>query len=259
MKHLYKITLIIAAIFIAKTAFPYDRIGHRIVAQIAEDNLTAAAKKQLETIIGKNGLTAGANWADDIKSDHAYDHASKWHYYNIEGNYSPAKLDSIFVAGTKTRNNVLFAIDSLITVLKKNKNDVVALKFLIHFIGDMHQPLHLGQAKDLGGNLIKVKWFKDSVNIHSVWDSQLINMEQLSFTEYAQYLEDASQYSQMKLKSKDLLFSFKQSYAICRKIYNYNYSSLNPYSYKYNFSNDLNGMLVLGGYQLSAILNEIYS
>jgi hypothetical protein len=251
--------VLLLSFFTNKAAYAYDRTGHRIVAQIAEDNLTTNAKKQIQAILGKNGLTANANWADDVRSDHKFDYSTKWHYFDTDGKCPIAKSDSLFYVGTKSGNNLLFAIDSLIKVLKNNKNDVIALKYLIHFIGDMHQPLHLGHAADLGGNKIKVKWLKDSVNLHSVWDTYLINMEQLSFSEYAQYLLDSNRSSSLRIKSSNLLFSFKLCYTLSQKVYEYNYANLNAYSYKYTFAPEMNDLLLLGGFQLSAILNEIYT
>ena len=72
---------------------------------------------------------------------------------------------------------------------KSTKEDkIIALKFLVHLIGDLHQPLHVGNGKDRGGNDIKVKWFGEATNLHNVWDEKLINLQELSYTEYSNYL-----------------------------------------------------------------------
>ena len=65
----------------------------------------------------------------------------------------------------------------------------IALKFLVHLIGDLHQPLHVGKKSDRGGNKIKVKWFGEETNLHQVWDSKMIQLQELSYIEYSDYLQ----------------------------------------------------------------------
>ncbi len=239
--------------------YAFDKTGHRIIAQIAAYALKPQVKYRIESILGKNGLVHNANWADEVRSNHTFDYAVKWHYFSVDSNYSSSELDSVFRCASMTKNNLLFAIDSLVHSLRKNRKDTIALRFLIHLVGDLHQPLHLGKSIDQGGNSIRIKWFNDSITVHALWDSHLINIEQLSYSEYSKFLFEMKQYSDIRLRSSNLLFSFKESYRVSRKIYGYDYSNLNAYSYHYIFSSDLNRLLILGGYQLSSILNEIYS
>jgi hypothetical protein len=65
----------------------------------------------------------------------------------------------------------------------------LALRFIVHLVGDLHQPLHVGKCCDRGANDVKVTWFGKPTNLHAVWDSQLVDDEQLSFTELAAKLE----------------------------------------------------------------------
>ncbi len=64
----------------------------------------------------------------------------------------------------------------------------LALKFIVHIVGDVHQPLHAGNGEDRGGNDVKVRWFGEETNLHSVWDSKLIESRNLSYTEYSHWL-----------------------------------------------------------------------
>ena len=64
----------------------------------------------------------------------------------------------------------------------------LALEYILHIVGDVHQPLHAGNGDDRGGNDVKVRWFGDETNLHSVWDSKLIDSRNLSYTEYARWL-----------------------------------------------------------------------
>lgn len=237
----------------------YDKTGHRIVAQIATNNLTSKARNEIEKVLGRNGLVNYANWPDEIKSNPAYNYTSKWHYYDLDKDFTAQELDVEYQNALSSKNNLLFAIDSLTTALKKNKKDSLALRFLTHLIGDLHQPLHVGRTSDLGGNRIRIKWFNDSINLHMLWDTYMINIEQMSYSEYATYLSDAGNFKQLKAESTDVKSAFKRSYFLSRKVYNYPYDGKNAYGYYFNFSTDVKEELTRGGCLLANILNSIYA
>jgi hypothetical protein len=252
-------TLSFLCLLVWQPAKAYDKMGHRIVAQIATLNLTPRARTEIEKVLGRNGLVYYANWPDEIRSNPAYNYTSKWHYFDVEKDCTSEELDTEYNKALSTKNNLLFAIDSLTTALKKNKKDSLALRFLVHLIGDLHQPLHVGRASDHGGNLIKIKWFNDSINLHSLWDTHMVNMEQMSYTEYAAYLSDAGNFQKLRSESTNVKSAFKRSYFLSRKVYNNPYDGRNAYGYYYNFSPDVKELLTRGGCLLANILNTIYS
>src|SRR5690606_22393915 len=90
-------------------------------------------------------------------------------------------------------NNIYNTYLSIKEKAKQKNNDLQTQKeylyFIIHLIGDAHQPMHVSRAEDLGGNKIEVEFFGEKDNIHRVWDSRLIDYEKYSFTEYAQILD----------------------------------------------------------------------
>jgi hypothetical protein len=258
----YASAIVIKSIFCLMIWQPvkaYDKTGHRIVAQIATKNLTQKARTEIEKLLGRNGLVNYANWPDEIRSNPAYNFTSKWHYINIDKDLTSEELDAEYTNALSTKNNLIFIIDSLTTALTKNKKDSLALRFLVHLIGDLHQPLHTGREADLGGNRIRIKWFNDSINLHVLWDTYMVNMEQLSYTEYATYLSDAANFQKLKSESTDVKSAFKRSYFLSRKVYNYPYDGRNAYNYYYNFSPDLKELLTRGGCLLANILNKIYA
>ena len=75
-----------------------------------------------------------------------------------------------------------------------NSTKATALAFLVHLVGDIHQPLHVGKNRDLGGNKITVLFFSEKANIHSVWDSRIIEHENLSYTEFAHFIDKKRPY-----------------------------------------------------------------
>ena len=69
------------------------------------------------------------------------------------------------------------------------ENKALALKFIAHIVGAVHQPLHAGNGDDRGGNDVKVRWFGDETKLHAVWDNRLIDSRSLSYSEYSRWLE----------------------------------------------------------------------
>jgi len=118
-----------------------------------------------------------------MRSDPAWHHASPWHYVNIGDD------ETYETAQKNPEGDVVEAIQRLTGVLRDSQatpqDKVVAVKFLVHFVGDIHQPLHVGRHDDQGGNTIQVQWFGAPSNLHKVWDEQLIEAQKLSFSEFA--------------------------------------------------------------------------
>ena len=110
--------------------------------------------------------------------------ATPWHYVTLNGiiyDHAPAEGDAL--EALNHYRDVLR--DPRATLAEKQ----TALRFIVHLVGDLHQPLHVGKCCDRGGNEVKVKWFGRDLNLHSVWDSALVDEEQLSFTEMAAKLD----------------------------------------------------------------------
>jgi nuclease S1 len=148
--------------------------GHRVVAVIAQANLTPAARAQVDALLGPlNSMAAVSSWADDTRFD--YPETGPWHYIDI-----PLDANSINMATECPQGNcVIGKIEEYEGVLKdSHANEAdrrVALKFLIHFVGDLHQPLHCEDHNDKGGNMVQLAFFGQPSNLHSVWDSGILN------------------------------------------------------------------------------------
>ena len=185
-----KIILLASALLMVKHTFSWGLMGHRIIGEIAQQHLTKKAKKELQKLIGKETLAQWSNWPDFIKSDSAWNHASPWHYVDLPGHLEKEK----FIQELKKLpgENLYTQIQAMMAELKEKSLPVekrkVALYFLIHLVGDLQQPLHVGRDEDAGGNKIVVYWFEKKTNLHTVWDSMLIEFQQYSYTEYAKLL-----------------------------------------------------------------------
>ena len=240
------------------SGFAYDATGHRIVADIAYKNLTPKAKSAVDKLLGKQGIVFESTWADEVRSDNQYKYSYQWHYQNLKDSMTNADLEKLMKNPTSEGEHLFFAIDQMKTRISKDKNDVEALKFLVHFMADFHQPMHLGRAADLGGNKTEVKWFGKTINMHSLWDSYMIESQGYTYSEYSNYLQNKFEKQSTKLKQETLLQSLYAVYGVRNKILYYNYADTNNYHYTYLLSDSLDEMLYRGGIQLAKVLNELY-
>ncbi|MXO60218.1 S1/P1 Nuclease [Altererythrobacter salegens] len=167
--------------------------GHRIVAQIAQDNVSGQTRARIEQILGHEQLPEGATWPDEQRSSpdvFLNKTTYPWHFVTLaqpneaaEDLVHPPEGDAVTAIERFTR--------TLRDPAASQGDKAVALRFLVHIIGDLHQPLHVGKDGDRGGNDVKVLWldFPVQKNLHWVWDEGMIEKQGLSFTEYADRLE----------------------------------------------------------------------
>jgi hypothetical protein len=240
-------------------AFCWGLTGHRIIAEIAENHLSKKAKKELRKLIGRETLAWWANWPDFIKSDSNWRHASPWHYVDLPGHISK---DSFLVQLRNLPGKTLYTqIPAMIAQLKDKSQSIEqrrsALAFVIHLIGDLHQPLHVGRSDDEGGNKITVYWFNEKTNLHSVWDTYLINNQQYSYTEYSHLLDIAGKEQVIGWQNSSLDDWFYESHQLSDIIYDSapNESKLS-YNYNFQFQQMLNDQLLKGGIRLAKVLND---
>lgn len=253
--------LLAVILFSTQQVFSWGVTGHRVVAEVAQQHLSKRAKKEIEKLIGRESLAWWANWPDFIKSDSTWNDASKWHYVDLPGHIGK---DS-FVAALKKLpgKNLYTQIQDMMRQLRDKDLPIeqrkIALYFLIHFMGDLHQPLHVGRDEDQGGNKVVVYWFDKKTNLHSVWDSELINFQQYSFTEYARLIDIAQKEQVKEWQSSSLEDWFYESHTLADSIYEAspNESKLS-YKYNFKFQHTLDGQLLKGGIRLAAVLNEVF-
>lgn len=257
-----KIILVAAIISLPCSTMAWGILGHRIVGQIADGYLSRHAQKEIAAILGTESIAMASNWPDFIKSDPSYSYLSPWHYINLKPG-----LDSIAVKTFLDADSAVDAYVKLNFIVQQLKNadlphdtQVLYLRLLIHIVGDLHQPLHVGRADDQGGNKIKVLWFRDTVNLHQIWDDRLINYQQLSYTEYATAINHPEKWQISAWKSETIGDWIWSSYRMAEKIYADIKQPYQKLEYRYNFDyvETLNTQLLKGGIHLAALLNDIF-
>jgi len=251
----------IGLLLISLSSFAWGLTGHRVVAEIADHYLNRKARRNLERVLGDESLAMAANWADFIKSDPHYAYLNSWHYINFKSGLSFQQLQQ--QTEHDTVGNAFNKLNWLIGELHKETLTLdqkrMYLKLLIHIVGDIHQPMHTGRPEDLGGNRIKLYWFNTPTNLHRIWDEQLIDFQQLSYTEYVKAINYATREEQHKWQQGGIDTWLYESYQLSEKLY----AEIRPeekLSYRYNFDNIdiLNKQLLKGGIRLAKILNDIF-
>jgi hypothetical protein len=166
----------------------WGQTGHRVIADIAEARLSPAAKQGIQAIIGHETLTRISTWPDEIRSDpdEKFKHTFAWHFIDIPDGQTVAS------ARRSPHGDALYALERMEKTLRSDSatrgQKRYALSFLVHLVADIHQPLHVGNTRDRGGNLCMVRYFGEPTNLHAVWDAGLIDTLKLSYSEYARFL-----------------------------------------------------------------------
>jgi S1/P1 Nuclease len=264
MKRQVKNILLIGFLFfIPFSAMAWGLLGHRVVGQIADAYLSKRAKKEIVAILGNESVAMSSNWADFIKSDPTYGYLGPWHYVNFKAGLTENEVKTYLASDTAT--DAYVKINWLTAQLKNRsllsqENKVFYLRLLIHIVGDIHQPLHVGRPDDRGGNSIKVLWFNNPHNLHQVWDEKLIEMQDLSYTEYSNSINFSTKEQRNAWQAEPLADWFWQSYQIAEKIYADVKQPEEKLGYGYNFKyiGIANQQLLKGGVHLAGLLNEIF-
>ena len=276
MKSRLGVSLAAFAMMIAPSpAFAWGKTGHRVVAAIADTQLSGLARAHIQELLGYGeSLDEAATWPDEMRSAPQpfwQKAATPWHYVTLNG---------IIYDHAPPEGDALEALNHFRTVLKDPKASLadkqLALRFIVHLVGDIQQPLHVGKCCDRGGNDIKVRWFGKPTNLHAVWDSQLVDDEQLSFTEMSAKLE-------RHISNRDLIGWWdinprdwiSESAQYREQIYAAIPPAKKPegkkktkgaealpdlsYSYVYKFTPLMEQRLKQAGVRLAAYLNDVYA
>lgn len=181
------VATLLVSIATPSPALAWGKEGHRVVAAIADNYLGPKARGAVRQILGTETLVEASNWPDFMRADPDefwQKAASPWHYVTVEG--------AAYTTAPPTGDAVT-ALQRFVKIVRDEKAPLkdrqLALRFIIHIVGDLHQPFHAGNGKDRGGNDVKVTWFGKPTNLHSVWDGEMVDEEGLSFSELAKQLD----------------------------------------------------------------------
>ena len=269
MKKLIALLLLFAVVSTQLAA--WGPKGHAIVADIAQSRLTPLARKNLQTLLGQESLASISTWADQVRKerDESYD----WHFVDIPkdaAGFSEQRdcfrpQDQHKNAQTDHQNCVVDRIEIFSRILADEKassaDRLEALKWVVHFVGDLHQPLHaIDEAR--GGNDVKLPVFGSpkcgdyDCNLHWVWDTLLLEHTGLSEEDYVQRLNrliDQQHLAQQAAgKPEDWA---NESHLEARQIVDPRPAMIDEQYYQSHI-NLVDKKLALAGLRLAAVLND---
>jgi hypothetical protein len=247
--------LVLFACFLWVDSSAWGVTGHRATGLIAEQYLNAKAKKRIRQILEQESLAMVSTWMDEIRSDSTYNYTTDWHWTTIPdgGRYEDVE--------SNPDGKVIMMIEKFIKELKSGKLTVKQqseyLKMLVHMVGDIHQPLHVGKPGDRGGNNVKVKWAGDDSNLHRVWDSDMIDDTKLSYTELAASLGKPNAETVKKWQRTSVREWAKESMALRPQVYDIGKGNL---GYRYSYVNmpSVRERILKAGVRIAGLLNQIY-
>jgi hypothetical protein len=254
-----RFTLILIAL-IAQNSWAWGPQGHMVVAQVADNNLSAPAKKAVAKLLSNQTLSDVANWADSIKSNPDWVHTKPWHFLDLADGEDYATVEH------SHDGDVVEAITEMVKALKDQRTTPEeksnALKFIVHFMGDIHQPLHIGRPDDRGGNDFRVVFEGRKTNLHALWDSIMIMKSPMDHVQYAKWLE-TNTFVTAPYDIPELTFSSIIGECMDARKSVYDFKDVaSPVVLDASYYNKnvglMNHQLLSGGKRLASLLNSIY-
>ncbi|AKM11824.1 S1/P1 Nuclease [Croceicoccus naphthovorans] len=254
---------IVAAVAVLATspAHAWGPTGHRIVGQIAADNISGKTQAEIAMILPKGETLAEVStWPDEQRSDpdeYWQKTATPWHWVTVPPGKTWAEV------GAPPEGDAMSALTAFTKTLRdpaaSQEDRALALRFIVHIVGDLHQPLHNGRGDDRGGNNFKVEWFGKATNLHSVWDRELLAGNELSFTEYTDRLEAHLKPEQtIAWWTADPKVWMAESIALRDRIYPEEQGAQLGYSYQWTWRPAAEQRLTQAGVRLAAYLDMVF-
>jgi hypothetical protein len=216
-----KIAPSLFAIALSAALLSWGVTGHRTIGKIAADHLTPQANAAIRDLIGDTTLADISTWPDEVRSQPAYRHTASWHYLNLPLGLSFTDFEAK-VKGM-TQENVYSALLQQEQILGSTGSTRVekaeALKYIVHFVGDLHQPMHVSREEDKGGNTIQLNYDGNGTNLHALWDSKLIDHQGLTYEQMAEKYDHATPAQIKQWQSDPLIQWIWESYQASSKLY----------------------------------------
>ncbi len=255
-----KITLLLLTLSIQlvfSNDFEWSKTGHRTTGEVAERHLSRKARKALDKLLDGQSLALVSTYGDDIKADKAYREFSAWHYVNFPADKKYTDVEP------SPEGDIVIGIQKCISIVKDEKSTeedrVFYLKLLVHLVGDLHQPMHVGRLEDKGGNDIQVQWFGKGTNLHRVWDSNMIDDFGMSFTEIANSLPKLNKSEIKAIQKGDVFTWVEESQDLANELYgSVEIGEKLGYEYSYKYWGMVETQLQKGGLRLAQVLNDIF-
>jgi hypothetical protein len=263
--HRFLVAAFVVHLTVVPDAHAWGDKGHRIVGGIAQHHLNENAQREIETLLGRGmKLQYMATWADSERA--LRPETGSWHYVNLPPDADDYDRQRDCADGKCAVEIISHFVDVLKDENASKRERGEALMYLVHFVGDLHQPLHCGHSEDRGGNDIELDFFGEKINLHAVWDTAIIERQGVSTEQYVQDLIDDIAKQDVRALQKGTPADWAvESRKLARR---HAYRTLKGEPIRtgdrvgraYMLSNTLviDGRLTLAGVRLAGVLNTIW-
>ena len=251
------------------SAYAWGPKGHDVVAAIAEQHLTPKARRKINKLLEGKSIVYYSSWMDNIQNspywEYGYNKTKTWHYANVGKGLTYETMPK------NENGDVVNGLEMLTKEMTENYRELTDsmkvdyLKMIVHMVGDLHCPMHAGRRSDRGGNGTPVKWFGKKTNLHSVWDSRLIeSARRWSYSEWVEHLDRTDREFKKNVMCGTYEEWFNETVSHAAEIYEYieNTDGKMPslsYRYVFDFAPLAEQQMLIGGYRLAYVLNSIFS
>jgi hypothetical protein len=251
--------LLSALLLVAPPAQAWGPTGHRAIGLMAERYISPRARAGLMDILGTESIAEASTWADFMRSSPEpfwRFQANPWHYVTVPDGTTWEKI------GPPPQGDAITALRQFSATVRNPEAPLadrqLALRFIIHIVGDLSQPLHVGNGTDRGGNDVRVTFFGRQTNLHALWDSGIIESELLSHSEWVEWLDRRLTPEQLReWSSPDPLQWVADAQAIRGRLYPEGGTDLG-YAYVFQHLQTLKEQLAKGGLRTAAYLNWLF-
>lgn len=239
-------------------AFSWGQKGHDVTCAVAQKHLTKKAEKRLTELLDGKSIVYWSKWMDTASNTPEYAYTKTWHFKNIDAD------ETYENAAVNENGDVLTAIESQIAALKSGtlnkEQSALAVKMLIHFVADLHCPMHMGHKSDKGGNTWQLQYFSKGYGLHKIWDTNIIeSAHNWSYTEWVEEIDTVSKEEIKEIVKGKPDDWGRETYIIATEIYNTTpIGSKLSNDYDAKWIPTIEKRLLWGGLRLASILNDIF-
>src|SRR5690554_6659975 len=244
-----------------KPAEAYGGIGHDAFCQLAYDLSQPVTRAKLDGLVQQHpdykNFGSLCSWADHIKSDTRWDWAKPHHYVNFSRAAAKVTEGDCAQSGC-----ILSALQHHYDVLKHDPEDWVAFAFLVHFMGDLHQPMHVSFADDLGGNRAHLMYYDEPTNLHILWDIHMLLRRGYDDVpaKVTELTVNLTPLAPLALSADDVLAWANESAAITRRIYSqFRDGQALGDAYTAQWGPILEQRMQQGAQRLAAVLDQLFA
>ena len=254
----YALTGLLLLLFAADSQ-GFGRTGHKMICNMSYQLIQPATRSKLDKLLQATPYQSfgpACVWPDEGRSEDEFGWTRPHHYINLQRGETVVTRNHCPEVGC-----VVSAIEDMQQRLQKNKDDWQALLFLSHYISDLHQPLHVSFADDLGGNRTAVYFYGEPSNLHGLWDTAMLN--KLGYTEQAkqqQLFASLTPEQQQNWRNSTLMDWTNESATITVGLYQeYRPGMLIEDSYLTKHQPALEQRLLQAAVRLAATLDEVFA